>query len=454
MYRGTIRLAALIFLGSALHAYSVLTHEAIIDTAWDTGIKPLLLKRYPQTSADELVKAHAHAYAGCIIQDMGYYPFGSKFFSDLVHYVRTGDFIANLIRESQNVDELAFALGSLAHYAADTQGHSVAVNPSVAMEYPKLAGRYGKSVTYADDKTSHMKVEFSFDVLQVARGNYAPQSYHDFIGFEVSKEVLERAFRDTYSLELKDVFGDLDLALGTYRRSVSAVIPELTRVAWNIKKDELEQGERSTSRRKFVYNLSKASYRKEWNGKYKGPGFGARVLAFFIRILPKIGPLKALAFKPPTKQTASLFELSFDRTMTEYRGLLEEEGKGTLKLDDRDFDTGKPTIPGEYRLADNAYATLTEKLADKKPDEVDAALLQEVVPGVLPAGSASAQYATKKDHNGLDQAAGGDRRIALPRRRHALIRAPTGACAMHCGMHLGPAQASRNVRLLAQRLLL
>ena len=60
---------------------------------------------------------------GCIIQDMGYYPFGSKFFSDLVHYVRTGDFVANLIGEAQNLDEYAFALGALAHYAADTQGH-------------------------------------------------------------------------------------------------------------------------------------------------------------------------------------------------------------------------------------------------------------------------------------------------------------------------------------------
>jgi hypothetical protein len=394
VYRGTVRLAALLFLVSALHGYSVLTHEAIIDTAWDTGIKPLLLKRYPQASAEDLVKAHAHAYAGCIIQDMGYYPFGSKFFSDLVHYVRTGDFIANLIREAQNIDELAFALGSLAHYAADTQGHSVAVNPSVAIEYPKLAGRYGKSVTYADDKTTHLKVEFSFDVLQVARGNYAPQSYHDFIGFEVSREVLERAFRDTYSLELKNVFGDLDLALGTYRSSVSAVIPALTRVAWNIKKDELARAERSASRRKFVYNLSKASYRKEWGGKYKGPGLGTRILAFFIRILPKIGPLKALAFKPPTRQTASLFELSFDRTLAEYRGLLAEEEKGSLKLDDRDFDTGKPTTPGEYRLADNAYATLAEKLADRNVAEVDAGLLKNVLEFYR---DPQAPYATKKD---------------------------------------------------------
>ena len=28
-------------------AYAVLAHEAIIDSAWDTNIKPLLLKRFP-----------------------------------------------------------------------------------------------------------------------------------------------------------------------------------------------------------------------------------------------------------------------------------------------------------------------------------------------------------------------------------------------------------------------
>jgi hypothetical protein len=394
VYRTTPRLGALLLAASALHAYSVLTHEAIIDASWNVGIQPLLLQRYPQATPEDLVRAHAHAYAGCIIQDMGYYPFGSKFFSDLVHYVRTGDFITNLIREAQTLDELAFALGSLAHYAADTQGHSVAVNRSVPIEYPKLARKYGKSVTYADNKTSHLKVEFSFDVLQVARGSYAPQSYHDFIGFEVSKEVLERGFRDTYSLELEDVFGDLDLALGTYRRSVSSVIPALTRAAWDIRKDDLVRATPSLTRRKFIYNLSKASYRKEWSGKYRAPGFGTRVLAFFLRILPKVGPLKALAFKPPTAQTAALFELSFNRAMDEYRLLLARTGKGGLKLEDFDFDTGKPTRPGEYRLADDAYAKLVEKLADKPPSSIDAGLLDNVLEFYR---DTEAPFATKKD---------------------------------------------------------
>jgi len=393
VHRAIAALAALL-LTPALHSYSVLTHEAIIDSAWQHEITPQLLKRFPNATPDDLMKAHAHAYAGAIIQDLGYYPFGSKLFSDLVHYVRSGDFVLNLIHEAHTLDEYAFALGALAHYAADTQGHSIAINPSVALEYPKLSRKYGKIVTYADDSTSHIRVEFSFDVLQVARGNYAPKAYHDFIGFDVPKEVLERAFRDTYSLEMSDIFGDEDLALGTYRKAVSVLIPEMTRIAWSIQKDELTKAHPKITRKTFIYNLSRASYRKEWDGKYREPGLLTRILAFLIRILPKIGPLKALSFKPPTPQTESLFQLSFDRTMTEYRRLLADAGAGRLTLPNRDFDTGQPTKPGEYRLADAAYAKLAQKLADLDPAKVDAKTRANVLAFYA---DLSQNYATKKN---------------------------------------------------------
>jgi hypothetical protein len=328
------------------------------------------VKRFPGATEDDLMKAHAFAYGGCIIQDMGYYPFGSKFFSDLTHYVRSGDFVMNLINESQDLDEYAFALGAVAHYAADNEGHPIAVNPAVPLEYPKLMRRYGKKVTYEDDPKAHIRVEFGFDVLQVARGHYAPKSYHDFIGFEVAKPVLERAFFDTYSLELKDVFKSVDLALGTYRRGVSAVIPEMTKTAWSMKKDELMKAQPSLTRRQFVYNLSKASYQKDWDGEYERPGIGARILGFFLRIVPKVGPFKALSFKPPTPLVTSYFEDSFNQTLTLYRRLLGDVGAGKLRLANLNFDTGQPTEPARYGMADEAFAKLAMKLAGR--DAVDA----------------------------------------------------------------------------------
>src|SRR3984893_9389285 len=263
-------------------SYSVLTHETIIDTLWLDSIRPVLLKRFPQATEEQLIKAHAYAYGGCIIQDLGYYPFGSKFFSDLVHYVRSADFVQALLDESADLNELAFALGAVSHYGADIEGHSIAVNRAVPILFPKLQRQFGNEVTYGDNPSAHLKTEFGFDVLQVARGHYAPRAYHDFIGFQVSKDLLDRAFQKTYGLKLKDLFRTLDLALGTYRFSVSKMLPTATKTAWTIKRKEIITNQPAMSRKEFLYNIKRASFEKEWGGTYERPGFSARLLAFFF----------------------------------------------------------------------------------------------------------------------------------------------------------------------------
>src|SRR5712671_694701 len=201
-------------------AYSVLTHEQVVDLVWKDRIEPLLRKRFPRATEEDMRKAHAYAYGGSLLQDMGYYPFGNKFFSDLVHYVRTGDFVVTLVKDSSDLNEYAFALGALAHYVSDNSGHPT-INRVVAIEFPKLRRKYGDSVTYGDDPKAHIRTEFGFDMVQVAKNRYTSDRYHDFIGFEVSKPLLERAFQETYGLKLDDVFGSVDLAIGSYRRSVS-----------------------------------------------------------------------------------------------------------------------------------------------------------------------------------------------------------------------------------------
>src|ERR1039457_7152501 len=238
----TVRAAAallIVLLCSAVApAYSVLTHEEIVDLLWTSEIRPILLQRYPGLSEDQIRQAHAFAYGGAVIQDLGYYPFGSKEFSNLVHYVRSGDFVRELLIESQDVDEYAFALGALSHYASDIAGHP-SVNESVAIGYPKLRAKYGKSVRYAQDRNAHLRTEFGFDTLQVAKNRYASQQYHDFIGFQVSKPLLERVFPVVYGVELKDVLAHEDLAVGSYRYSVSSLIPHMTQVALRTHKKEI-----------------------------------------------------------------------------------------------------------------------------------------------------------------------------------------------------------------------
>ena len=281
-------------------AYSVLSHEAIIDAVWSTHIRPLLLKRFPHATPEELRQAHAYAYGGAIIQDMGYYPYGDKFFSQLTHYVRSGDFIQALLRNAQDLNEYAFAIGSISHYAADNEGHRLAVNRVVPLLYPELKKKYGDVVTYEDNPLAHVKTEFAFDVLEVAKGRYAPDAYHDFIGFEVAKSLLERAFLETYGLELHAVLKHEDEAIGSYRHDISSVIPKATMIAWQIKQDEIQRDLPGKTRKEFLFNVSRASYEKRWGKTYRRPNFGEKVAAFLFRLIPKIGPLKLLAFRTPT----------------------------------------------------------------------------------------------------------------------------------------------------------
>lgn len=348
--------------------YAVLTHQAIIDSVWDRDFKPTLLKRFPHTSSDDLDKAHAYAYGGCIIQDMGYYPLSSKFFSDLTHYVRSGDFVEAMIREASDVNEYAFALGSLAHYAADNTGHPF-INRATGVIYPKLVAKYGPEVTYEDNPVAHMKTEFGFDVLQVARGLYPPQVYRSFIGFQVSKPLLERAFQETYGFELKNIFFSEDLAFGTYRHTVSLLIPEMTKVAWDLKKDDIQKAKPGYTREKFLYNISQTEYKKEFDG-WEKPGIGARILAWFLKIIPKFGPLRSVSFKPPTPATEQFFLKSFNDTIDRYRGFLTKTREGTLTLANENFDTGRPTRAGEYHLSDKTYRKLLDKLLKKDPREI------------------------------------------------------------------------------------
>ena len=348
------------------HAYSVLAHEANIDAVWESAIRPLLQRRYPGITRQQLIEARAHAYGGSVIQDIGYYPFGNRFFSNLLHYVRSGDFVERMIADAQNVNEYAFALGALAHYAADNVGHPEAVNRAVAIMYPKLRAKYGDRITYVQARAQHVIVEFSFDIVQVAAGSYLPDAYHSFIGFEVAKPVLERAFHETYGLEMKDVFADEDLAISTYRRSVSEFIPELTRAAWRDKHDEIAKLVPGATEEKFVYRYSRQDYEKDFGANYRKPGLLARFLGFLYRFLPKIGPLKPLSFKAPTPEAEKLFTESLKDTRDRYRTALTSTAAGRLNLPNTDFDTGKPSAHGEYRLADETYDELLKKHEDRK----------------------------------------------------------------------------------------
>ena len=377
----------------AAQAYAVLSHEAIIDAAWDGHIKALLLKKYPQATEEDLSRAQAYAYGGAIIQDMGYYPYGSPFFSDLTHYVRSGDFVRALLRDAQDLTEYAFALGALAHYAADNDGHRIGTNRAVPVLYPGLGKKYGDSVAYEDGKLAHVKTEFGFDVLEIAKERYAPDGYHDFIGFEVARRVLDQAFLETYGLELKSVLVNEEKALNSYRRDVSKLIPKATRIAWHLKKDEIKDDIPDATKKRFLYNLSRSNYEREWGKNYRKPSPGEIFLAFLYKLIPKFGPLKVLQFRTPTPVTEHMFEASFNATLSRYRKLLIDTGEGSLQLPNDNFDVGESTRPGKYRMNDEAHARLLDELAETNFANVTAETKAEILHFYA---DPDAAYATKR----------------------------------------------------------
>jgi len=359
-------------------AYSVLTHEQVVDLLWQDRIEPMLKARYPDLPDEKLKEAHAYAYGGSLVQDMGYYPFGNKYFSDLTHYVRSGDFVVCLLQQARNLNEYAFALGALAHYAADNSGHPM-VNHVVSEEFPDLHQKFGNEVTYADSPKAHIRAEFGFDMTQVAKNHYTSDRFHDFVGFEISQDLLERVFPMVYGIDFADVVRDEDLAIGTFRHAVSKIIPEMTRVALLTRRSEIVADTPNAAHKRYLYYLSRTKYEREWGTEYRRPGFGTRVLVIFLKIIPKRGPFSALNFKIPTHQAEDEFVKSVDNTVVGYRRLLHDVETGTLHLENTDCDTGRNTAPGEYKLADETYAHLLRDLSDSNYMQTTPALRKNVL---------------------------------------------------------------------------
>jgi hypothetical protein len=360
-------------------AYSVLTHEAIIDATWDKTIQPLLLKKYPLSTEDQLKDAHAYAYGGAVAPDMGYYPFGSKLFTNLVHYVRSGDFVNALLDESEDLNEYAFALGFLCHYYADKYGHPIGTNCCVPLVYPKDKEKFGTIVTYQQDPVSHIRMEFGFDILQTARGNYATDKYHSFIGFKLSRPVLERAFLKTYGLSLDDVFKNFPLAVETFRWIIKDLFPVVTRAAWAAKRKDIIKTNPGITRRKFEYKMRKANYYHEYGKKHEKPGFFPGVISKIVTVLPKVGPMKSFKLTVPGPDAERIFIQSFDTVQIHFTNTLTILASKNICFPNIDFDTGNETSPGEYVLADKAYSELLLKLKGDNFKRVNTNLKQNVI---------------------------------------------------------------------------
>ena len=378
-----VLLALAVAVGSPpVRAYSVFTHQEIVDLAWDSAIRPLLLARFPGATEAELREAHSYAYGGCAIQDMGYYPFAKPFFSNLTHYVRTGDFVANLLNDSTTLDEYAFAIGALSHYLGDTIGHSEAINLATPIAFPKLEREYGPSVAYDQDPHAHVRTEFAFDIGQLSKLTFAPPSYMRHIGLRASRRLLDRAFRETYGFEFPELVGKPRPALQSYRGSVRTFIPAFAGAEVVLHKNQFPPENQDEAYRIFAERLKRADYERHWKMSYSGPGFGSHVLAVVVKVVPKVGVISMLAIKIPVPETEGYYVKSVDHVVDVYIRLLSQlrnSPGADLQLTNLDLDTGDRVKPGTYRLTDETYAQLLARLCSRSERPIPAEVRSDIL---------------------------------------------------------------------------
>lgn len=362
-------------------AYSVFTHEQLIDLTWNTTIQPLLRARFPQATAAQLLRAHSYAYGGCAIQDLGYYPFGKKFFSDLTHYVRTGDFIASLLRNARDIDEYAFALGALSHAVGDTIGHEDAVNPATSLDFPKLAEKFGPAVTYDQNPHAHVRTEFGFDIDQLSKHRLAPGAYLRFVGLRVSPSLLEKAVFETYALHLHELLGSRRPTFHSYEWAVRSFLPRVAYAETVIHREEFTADATGETLRVYGEHLAQADFQNVWQEYRKRPGFKTYLMALLLRIVPKFGPLALADICIPNAETDQLYIQSINHSVDEYARLLKQLGDKPNHfnvIDNRDLDTGRKIRPGEYPLTDETFSKLVNVLANHSDRNVPEGLRSEI----------------------------------------------------------------------------
>lgn len=410
-----LALLALLWLPQRGAAYSLLTHEQLIDLTWQNSIVPLLLSQYPTLTPAELEQARAYAYGGCVIQDIGYYPFGDPRFSNLTHYVRSGDFVVNLFRNAHNANELAFAVGALSHYVGDSVGHSTATNLAVPLDFPRLRKKYGLVVSYAEGRHQHVQTEFGFDINEVAHHRMAPLRFLRHVGLKVPVRQLALAYYQTYGLtEDFSVVKGRRFNVPGYRFAVRTFIPRMAYAVTVLHRRHEPAEPDNTEERELLQEIDTVSAENDWSRYRERAGLETYALASLLAVLPRVGPLRLVAVKDPNLQTEKDYVHSLTLSLAVLRRMLAEftppesrklsEGPGTPKefsrrmlaqlledpatdqdallassdrrhpLPNRDLDTGYVVQPGGYPLTDATYADLLRRLA-RRP-------MQPIPPGI------------------------------------------------------------------------
>ena len=284
-----------------------------------------------------------------ICRTSGYFPLGNHLFTDTLHYVRTGDFVSRLMTEAGSAKEYAFALGVLAHFDADTIGHPLATNLAVPIIYPDLAEKYGNSVTYAQGPSQHLQTEFRFDVLQVAHRGEVPDLFQHSLEFQVPREFLDRVYKENYGLGLDDLFDNYDVALLTYRWGFRALINETTGISWRLYQGDIQTLEPGITHADFLHAMPRADFEQQFGKAFLEPGYFVRFVGFVGNLLPNIGPLARLPYKPLPENVRQLYSALSIRPPSSTIGTSPNQPRTSLGFRISSCDTGRRTGPAHIR---------------------------------------------------------------------------------------------------------
>ncbi|MDE3202313.1 MAG: zinc dependent phospholipase C family protein [Acidobacteriota bacterium] len=392
-------------------AYSLLTHEQLVNLVWKDSVVPFLLSRYPNLTAAQIDEARAYAYGGCVIQDIGYYPFGDRNFSNLTHYVRSGDFVLNLFRNAHDANELAFAIGALSHYVGDSVGHSMATNRAVPVEFPHLEEKFGSVVNYAEGPHQHVQTEFAFDIYEIAHHRMAPVHFYRHVGLKVPLKQLALAYYQTYGLTVNFARKRSIINVRAYRFAVHGFIPRIAYAITLLHRRHEPEEPQTKDLATLDKQIAELATENNWAHYRRHAGIGTYMLAGFLWILPKVGPLKLVAVKGPTTATEGDYlhsvEIStrvLQRTLAGFtpnsasamaranrvlaqlapsnvatnRNMLLLSRDRLHPLPNRDLDTGRVVQPGGYPLTDATYAGLLHSIVAEPKQSIPPGIKRDI----------------------------------------------------------------------------
>jgi hypothetical protein len=367
------------------YAYSILTHEQLIDLLWSSDILPMLHTRFPDARPEDLRLARKYAYGGALLADAGYYPKGEPYTANLTHYVLAGDFVTNLFRNATDVYELAFAVGALTHYVGDTIGHSTATNPSVAIAFPNLVKPGGTQigtdglpeaiVTYEDGEAQYKQVEVGFDINSLNHKRFIPKKIMDRIGFDVPLQQFTYAFYQTYGLQVDFTHTDSSLNLHAYAGDAKGVITEgIYAIASKHKKDGPDESS-IAELPEFQAMIANAEAEGHWNKYKRAGGFESKAMIVVLGVDPAI-PIARVEM--PITTTQRMYIRSVLQSVKLLKQILktpvapterfiplwpsDQSNSSPTSLPNFNLDTGHLEPSRAYRLTDDAYFDLLGRI--------------------------------------------------------------------------------------------